>query len=78
MARRSKTLPPVPTWTCTYCGFVHTPANLFALGHRAACQWVKRQHESELRVWQSAALFVRRVYPILRSGVEERPLLPYV
>ena len=31
-ARRRRYDPiPVPTWTCEYCGFVHTPANLLRI-----------------------------------------------
>lgn len=29
---RNKHLPPVPTWTCSHCGQVHTPAALRRLG----------------------------------------------
>lgn len=38
-SKRKTKLPPVPTWTCPHCSFVHTPANLMRIdGEKFRCQ----------------------------------------
>ena len=39
MARKSRYEIPAPTWTCPYCGFVHTPADFMRLdANRFQCK----------------------------------------
>jgi hypothetical protein len=47
-AIRHRRLPPVPTWTCPHCGFVHRPADILRLNFtQLQCKQCRQAFESK-------------------------------